>query len=95
MPGKRLAKSLGSPSLYLMLITGRPIQDFAKSSLKVAEFNLRTNGDLLLAQEYLKIVAASNVEDVVRAAELLKAVTYAVHKRTAAEAEGQPKGTLV
>ncbi|KAJ7497357.1 hypothetical protein FB451DRAFT_1211148 [Mycena latifolia] len=73
---------------------GRPVQDFAKSSLKVAEYNLRTNGDLLLAQDYLKVVAASNVEEVVRAAELLKAVTFALHKRSAAEVEGQPKTTV-
>ncbi|KAF7361838.1 hypothetical protein MVEN_00528300 [Mycena venus] len=61
---------------------GRPIQDFAKSSVRVAEHYLRTNGDLLLAREYLTTVAASNVEEVVRAAELLKAVTFALHKRS-------------
>ncbi|KAJ6586986.1 hypothetical protein DFH09DRAFT_1142190 [Mycena vulgaris] len=74
---------------------GRPIQDFAKSSLKVAEHNLRTNGDLLLARDYLKTVAASNVEEVVRAAELLKTVTLALNKRSATEVEVQPKGTPV
>ncbi|KAJ7096257.1 hypothetical protein C8R44DRAFT_371949 [Mycena epipterygia] len=68
---------------------GRPIQDFAKSSLKVAENYLRTNGDLLLARDYLTAVAASNVEEVVRAAELLKTVNFALHKRSAAEVEGQ------
>lgn len=62
---------------------GRPIQDFAKSSLKVADHHLRTNGDLFLARDYLKAVAASNVEEVVRAAELLKAVTIALDKRAA------------
>ncbi|KAF8210340.1 hypothetical protein K438DRAFT_1710994 [Mycena galopus ATCC 62051] len=61
---------------------GRPIQDFAKSSLRVAEYHLRTNGDLLLAREYLTTVAASNVEDVVRAAELLKTVNLALHNRS-------------
>ncbi|KAJ6499955.1 hypothetical protein C8R47DRAFT_1183941 [Mycena vitilis] len=60
---------------------GRPIQDFAKSSLKVSEHYLRTNGDLILAREYLTTVAASNVEEVVRAAELLKAVTFALNER--------------
>ncbi|KAJ7178487.1 hypothetical protein C8R43DRAFT_973501 [Mycena crocata] len=61
---------------------GRPIQDFAKSSLKVAEYHSRTGGDLSLAQEYLTTVAASNVEEVVRAAELLKTVKFAVDKAT-------------
>ncbi|KAJ7770178.1 hypothetical protein DFH07DRAFT_902372 [Mycena maculata] len=51
---------------------GRPIQDFAKSCIKVAEHYLRTNGDLQVAREYLTTVAGSNVEEVVRAAELLK-----------------------
>ncbi|KAJ7901899.1 hypothetical protein B0H14DRAFT_2669035 [Mycena olivaceomarginata] len=64
---------------------GRPIQDFAKSSLRVAEYHLRTNGDLLLAREYLTTVAASNVEEVVRAAELLKAVNLALHKEQGKE----------
>lgn len=57
------------------LCTGRPIQDFAKSCIKVAEHYLRTNGDLQVAREYLKTVAGSNVEEVVRAAELLKEAT--------------------
>jgi anaphase-promoting complex subunit 8 len=67
------------------MFTGRPIQDFAKSSLRVAEYHLRTNGDLLLAREYLATVAASNVEEVVRAAELLKAVNLALHKEQGKE----------
>ncbi|KAJ7218008.1 hypothetical protein GGX14DRAFT_439216 [Mycena pura] len=67
---------------------GRPVQDFAKSSLKVAEHCLRTNGDLLLARDYLRTVAASNVEEVVRAAEVLKMVNAALIKPSI-EAEEQ------
>ncbi|KAG5735114.1 Anaphase-promoting complex subunit 8 [Termitomyces sp. T112] len=53
----------------------RPIQDYAKSSLEVAEYHMRIpNGDLALARDYLEIVASSNAEDVGRAAELLKTV---------------------
>ncbi|KAF7376203.1 Anaphase-promoting complex subunit 8 [Mycena sanguinolenta] len=69
---------------------GRSIQDFAKSSVRVAEHHLQTNGDLILAREYLTAVAASNVEEVARAAELLKAVNLALHKRnTDEERKGQ------
>ncbi|KIK09087.1 hypothetical protein K443DRAFT_671582 [Laccaria amethystina LaAM-08-1] len=53
----------------------RPIQDYAKSSLEVAEYHMRTTGgDLMLAKEYLERVAGSNAEDVGRASELLKDV---------------------
>ncbi|CAK5265759.1 unnamed protein product [Mycena citricolor] len=60
---------------------GRPIGDFAKSSLKVAEYQMNTDGDLLLAQEYLRPIAVSNVEEVVRATDLLKAVTLMLEQR--------------
>ncbi|KAJ7072269.1 hypothetical protein C8F01DRAFT_973120 [Mycena amicta] len=54
--------------------TGRPVHDFAKSSIKFAEHCLQTNGDLLLARDYMRTLASSNVEEVVRAAELLRLI---------------------
>ncbi|KAJ7287468.1 hypothetical protein C8J57DRAFT_1283989 [Mycena rebaudengoi] len=60
---------------------GRSIGDFAKSSLKVAEYQLRTSGDLFLARDLLTAVAASNAEDVVKAAEMLKVVNGAIHNK--------------
>lgn len=66
----------------------RPVQDYAKSSLEVAEYQLRiSDGDLSLASEYLEIVAASNAEDVGRATELLKTVRRAIGARQAKEEE--------
>ncbi|KAL9711924.1 Anaphase-promoting complex subunit 8 [Leucoagaricus gongylophorus] len=53
----------------------RPIQEYAKSCLQVAEYQMKIpDGDLDLAKEYLERVATSNAEDVVRATELLKEV---------------------
>ncbi|KAG6900254.1 hypothetical protein C0993_000707 [Termitomyces sp. T159_Od127] len=64
---------------------GRPIQDYAKSSLEVAEYQMRVpNGDLVLARDYLEIVASSNAEDVGRAAELLKSVKATMQARSMA-----------
>lgn len=55
--------------------TVRPIQDYSKSILEIAEYELRTpNGNLTLARDYLELVATSNAEEVTRAAELLKDV---------------------
>ncbi|KAF7973712.1 hypothetical protein HWV62_14398 [Athelia sp. TMB] len=51
---------------------GRPVPDFAKSSLYVARHYLTTGGDLHIAHEYLERVAASNSEEVGQATELLK-----------------------
>ncbi|KAJ3729117.1 anaphase promoting complex subunit 8 [Lentinula guzmanii] len=57
----------------------RPVQDYAKSSLEVAAYQLKIpSGDLALAEEYLERVAASNAEDVARAVEMLKAVRIAI-----------------
>ncbi|KAG6891478.1 hypothetical protein C0992_006209 [Termitomyces sp. T32_za158] len=69
----------------------RPIQDYAKSSLEVAEYQMRIpNGDLVLARDYLEIVASSNAEDVGRAAELLKNVKATIHARAmSADTEAQ------
>lgn len=51
----------------------RPVQDYSKSCLAVAEHQLSTmDGDLPLAISYLETVASSNSEDVTRAAELLR-----------------------
>ncbi|KAF9066627.1 hypothetical protein BDP27DRAFT_1449615 [Rhodocollybia butyracea] len=60
----------------------RPVQDYAKSSLEVAAYQLDIpDGDLLLAQDYLERVAASNAEDVTRAVEMLKAVNTAMQAK--------------
>jgi len=60
----------------------RPVQDYAKSSLEVAEYEMRIpNGDLTLARDYLEQVAASNAEDVVRAADMLKVVNSMINNR--------------
>ncbi|KAJ7783244.1 hypothetical protein B0H16DRAFT_1496073 [Mycena metata] len=62
---------------------GRPIQDFAKSSIRVAEYQLFAPGageDLQLARDYLATVAASNVEEVGRAADLLKMVCLTMQR---------------
>jgi anaphase-promoting complex subunit 8 len=48
------------------------------------------NGDLQLAKEYTERVAASNAEDVGRAAELLKAVKLAIQAK-AVEADTPAK----
>ena len=40
-------------------------------------------GDLLLAREYLELVASSNSEEVGRAADLLKVVKETIHNRNA------------
>ncbi|KAJ3504401.1 hypothetical protein NLJ89_g7952 [Agrocybe chaxingu] len=60
----------------------RPIHDYAKSCLEVAEYEMNIpNGDLTLAKEYLNLVATSNAEDVGRAAELLKDVKSRIEER--------------
>jgi anaphase-promoting complex subunit 8 len=66
----------------------RPIADYAKSSLEVAEYHMRIpNGDLVLARDYLERVAGSNAEDVARASELLKSVKAAIQAKALKEAE--------
>jgi hypothetical protein len=50
--------------------------------LEVAAYQLKIpDGDLLLAQDYLERVAASNAEDVARAVEMLKAVNIAMQAK--------------
>lgn len=66
----------------------RPIQDYAKSSIHVAIYHMKLdNGDLLLAQDYLERVAASNAEEVTQATELLKRVRHMIQERI--QAKGQ------
>lgn len=80
-----------NPGMILWLINlVRPIQDYAKSSLEVAEYEMRKpNGDLFLAKDYLERVAGSNAEDVGRASELLKSVKIAIQAKVQAEAEAE------
>ncbi|KAF5368504.1 hypothetical protein D9758_002193 [Tetrapyrgos nigripes] len=60
----------------------RHIAEYAKSSLEVADYELRSpNGNLQIARELLQQVAESNVEEVVRAAEMLKEVDKAIRAR--------------
>jgi len=66
----------------------RPIADYAKSSLEVAEYHMRIpDGDLALARDYLERVAGSNAEDVARASELLKSVKVAIQAKALKHAE--------
>ncbi|PPQ62808.1 hypothetical protein CVT24_000502 [Panaeolus cyanescens] len=48
------------------------IQEYSKSCIEVAEYEVAINGDLRLAHRYLELVANSNSEDVTKASELLK-----------------------
>ncbi|KAH9485432.1 Anaphase-promoting complex subunit 8 [Psilocybe cubensis] len=62
----------------------RPVQDFSKSILEVAEYEMQIpndDGDLILAKDYLEVVATSNAEDVVRATDLLKRVKAMIEKK--------------
>jgi anaphase-promoting complex subunit 8 len=60
----------------------RPIQDYSKSSVAVAEYQLQIpDGDLLLAREYLERVAGSNAEEAGQAGELLKIVKIGLEER--------------
>ncbi|KAF8161139.1 hypothetical protein B0H34DRAFT_699614 [Crassisporium funariophilum] len=61
----------------------RPVHDYAKSSLEVAEYEMRLpDGDLILARDYLELVAGSNAEDVGRASELLKVVKTMIQNKS-------------
>jgi len=50
------------------------VPEYAKSCLEVAEYHmkLREAGDLGLARSYITLVAKSNAEDVMKAADMLK-----------------------
>ncbi|KXN92467.1 Anaphase-promoting complex subunit 8 [Leucoagaricus sp. SymC.cos] len=66
----------------------RPIQEYAKSCLQVAEHHMKIpDGDLYLAKDYLERVATSNAEDVMKATELLKVLKLDL------QARGQNSGT--
>ncbi|KAA1473901.1 TPR-like protein [Dentipellis sp. KUC8613] len=58
----------------------KPVTEYAKSLMYVARFHVEKveKGDLDLARDYLSKVAASNAEDAVQAAELLKSVNVAI-----------------
>lgn len=73
----------------------RPIQDYAKSSLVVAEYHMRIpGGDLHLAKDYVERVAGSNAEDVGRASEFLKTVKLAIQTKAFAEADARVDATM-
>ncbi len=76
-----------------MLFPVRPIQEYAKSCLQVAEYQMRIpDGDLYLAKDYLERVANSNAEGVMKATELLKVVKTTLQTRvqtSGAESESQ------
>ncbi|KAJ7579111.1 hypothetical protein C8J56DRAFT_964848 [Mycena floridula] len=60
----------------------RPVPDYSKSCLVVAEYHMRIpDGDLGLAKTYLETVAASNAEDVARAGTLLKLALQMIQSR--------------
>jgi anaphase-promoting complex subunit 8 len=61
----------------------RPIQDYAKSCMEVAQYEMHVpNGDLILARDYLELVAGSNAEDVGRASESLKEVKAKIFNKS-------------
>lgn len=65
----------------------RPIQDYAKSVLEIAEHEMKLpNGNLTLATDYLELVASSNAEHVTRAAELLKEVKSKIQEHETEQA---------
>lgn len=52
--------------------------------MEVAEYEMRIpNGDLILARDYLELVAGSNAEDVGRASESLKDVKARIYNNPA------------
>ncbi|KAL0956553.1 hypothetical protein HGRIS_002690 [Hohenbuehelia grisea] len=60
----------------------KPITEYAKSCLEVAEYQLlRNDGDLMLAQQYAEIVAGSNAEEVGLASEVLKKIRARLHSK--------------
>lgn len=60
----------------------RPIQDYSKSSVAVAEYQLQIpDGDLQLAREYLERVSGSNAEEAGQAGELLKIVKIGLEEK--------------
>lgn len=62
----------------------RPIADYAKSTLEVANYHMHNpGGNLHLARELLAVVAQSNAEDVDKAQEMLKEVNEMLQARQA------------
>ncbi len=88
MPNRQLSLLHCNFDQMLSIHLVRPIQDYAKSSVAVAEYQLQIpDGDLLLAREYLERVAGSNAEEAGQSGELLKVVKLAMEeKKTAGQA---------
>lgn len=60
----------------------RPIQEFAKSSVEVAEYNMNLqHGDLLLAKDLLEPVVTGNSEEVTKATELMKVLNAKLREK--------------
>lgn len=53
------------------------------------------NGDLLLAKDYLEVVATSNAEDVGKATDLLKQVKAMIEKKKARLLHDDDRGTVI
>ncbi|PSR81158.1 hypothetical protein PHLCEN_2v6493 [Hermanssonia centrifuga] len=65
----------------------KPVTEYARSGVYVARYHLlQGGGDLLLAKQYMDIVASSNSEEVGQAAELLKKIKIALTAKHHAEA---------
>lgn len=65
-----------------------PVEEYAASYIAVAEYQLSVpDGDLLLAREYLRIVASSHAEEVAKAARLYKVTLQAIADRETSEME--------
>ncbi|KAF7428632.1 Anaphase-promoting complex subunit 23 [Pleurotus ostreatus] len=72
--------------------TQRPVADYAKSCLEVAEFEVNTlGGNLMLAKECAETVAGSNAEEVGRASDLLKGIKMRLRDLELAETEARER----
>ena len=64
------------------MCSDRPVTEYARSSLEVAEYHMNVaHGDLLLAKGLLEQISTSNAEDVAKATELLKAVKARIQQK--------------
>ena len=89
MPNRQLGLLQCDFDQMLSIHLVRPIQDYAKSSMAVAEYQLQIpDGDLLLAREYLERVAGSNAEEAGQAGELVKVVKLAMEEKKTGETAG-------
>lgn len=91
---KKLTFTLLVAELINSISIGRPVPEYAKSCMYVADYQTTAaDGDLELAREYLERLAASNAEEVSQATELLKKVKDMIVK-THDGAEAQTKVTV-